>query len=192
MPNFARQAGPEVVLDDSSESEPPEALIFGVREGKGWNKQLVLARVAADHIEQFAHWQFRTETDWSSRFGDVAALANSMVNEFSVHRLTIGGKRRWVLVQSEPLFGTHILIRTAPNAWGPWSSPKRVYRVSGVDKSRNYFTYAAKGHTALSAPGKLLVSYIINSRDFGEAVGDANIYRPRFINVSLDALNCDR
>ncbi len=183
--------GSEVVPDDSSEEGTPRVLIFGVRESDGWNKQMLLARAPAEHLEAFSAWQFRSGEEWSSDLKDATPVADAMVNEFSVHHLEVGGEPRWVLVQSEPLFGKHILVRTARHPWGPWSSPQRIYRVSGVDKSRNYFTYAAKAHPELSSAGKLLVSYVINSNDFWEAAADADIYRPRFINISLGAIEIE-
>mgnify|MGYP000612110995 CR=1 FL=1 len=50
------------------------------------------------------------------------------------------------------------------------------------------FTYAAKGHPHLSAPGELLISYIVNSHDFTELVSNSSIYRPQFISVNLDPI----
>jgi hypothetical protein len=49
-------------------------------------------------------------------------------------------------------------------------------------------TYAAKAHTHLSRPGELLVSYIVSSQDFEQIIGDASLYRPRFVRVPLEII----
>ena len=111
-----------------------------------------------------------------------------MTSEFSVERVTHDVQSPWVIVHSEPIFGDRIFARTAPEPYGPWSARRPVYRVPGVQRNEAYFTYAAKAHPRLSPPGELLISYVINSHDFGAMVRDADIYRPRFIRVPLSAV----
>ena len=60
--------------------------------------------------------------------------------------------------------------------------------VPDVAKSRAYFTYAAKGHASLSRPGELLVTYLVNSQNFGDVVNDTSIYHPKFLRVPLAAI----
>jgi hypothetical protein len=91
----------------------------------------------------------------------------------------------WVLIHSEPLFGSRIFARTSATPYGPWSTATPDYEVPRLDRDKKHFAYAAKAHGELSRPGELLVTYIVNSMDFGENVGNANIYRPRFIRVPL-------
>jgi hypothetical protein len=55
--------------------------------------------------------------------------------------------------------------------------------VPEVATNRAYFTYAAKGHARLSRPGELLVTYLVNSQNFGDLIGDTTIYRPMFLRV---------
>jgi hypothetical protein len=88
-----------------------------------------------------------------------------------------------VLVQSEPFLGKRIFVRTAPQPEGPWSPRRAIYSVPEVVKNRSYFTYAAKGHAALSRPGELLVTYLVNSQNFGDLVADTTIYHPKFLRV---------
>ena len=57
--------------------------------------------------------------------------------------------------------------------------------VPEVDRNPTYFTYAAKGHLQLSRQGELLISYVVNSHEFGAMFKDATIYRPRFISIPL-------
>jgi hypothetical protein len=90
------------------------------------------------------------------------------------------------MVQSEPMLGSRIFVRTAPQPEGPWSEPKAVYKAPEPERDKSYFAYAAKGHLSLSRPGELLISYVVNSHDFNKMFNDASIYRPRFITVKLD------
>ena len=90
------------------------------------------------------------------------------------------------MFHSHHLMGTGIFIRTADAPEGPWSKPKAVYDVPDVKKSKNYFTYAARGHAMASPEGQLLITYIVNSNDFWEMAADASIYRPRCITVPLE------
>jgi hypothetical protein len=169
--------------------------IYGVREESPFNKQAILARVPAAQIEQFDRWEFFAgDNRWSPKAADAVAVAEHLVNEFSVERFAWsgggdeGGKARFVMVHSEPFFGRRIFVRTSLRPEGPWSSPLPIFTVPDVKRSKDYFTYAAKGHLHLSKPGELLVSYVVNSHDFKQMVDDAFIYRPRFVTAPLDAI----
>jgi hypothetical protein len=160
-------------------------VIAGVREQSKLEKQMVLARAPAAAIEDFSQWEFRTADGWSPKLSDAVAVVRGVSNEYSVTRVEREGKAQWVLIQSEPLFGAHILARHAQSPYGPWSAPQRIYRVPELAKHDKYFTYAAKAHPELSAEGELLITYVVNSFDFGAMVRDASIYRPRFVRVAL-------
>jgi hypothetical protein len=163
-------------------------LIYGYRQPFKAATKLVLARAPADAVEQMQRWQFRTADGWSPRLDDAASLAEGVTTEFSVTRLEAPENSLWVLVQSEPWFGTRILARTALTPFGPWSAAKPVYQVPSIDPKKKHFTYAAKAHPELSRPGELLVSYVVNSFDFAESSTNADIYRPRFVRVPVGVL----
>ena len=125
---------------------------------------------------------------------DAAVICRDVVSEFTIEPMKVpdpqtGEKRDLlVLVQSEPMLGHHILIRTARSPEGPWSDPVRVFKVPEPGEDDKLITYAAKGHAHLSRDGELLISYCVNSTDFGQIFRDASLYRPRFIRVPLDML----
>jgi hypothetical protein len=168
------------------QADPPYLYVYGVKETAPLNKQLLLARVGPASVCRFEAWRFRTaDGGWSPDLTRAAPVTEHIVNELSVDRVDVAGRPSLVMVHSEPVFGTRIMLRTARQPWGPWSKPVPVYDVPGVKRNKHYFTYAAKGHAHLSKPGTLLVSYVINSHDFGAMVNDAAIYRPRFIRVRL-------
>ena len=166
--------------------EPGMLYIYGIRDVKGLNKQVVLARAPASRADDFSTWRFFTGKGWSRKSPDAVKITDQAVNEHTVENISYMGKSRLVLVESQPVFGRHVLVRTAEKPEGPWSELKKVFLVTNLEKGKHKrFTYAGKGHAHLSAPGKLLISYVINSHNFWDMVGDASIYRPRFIEVPL-------
>lgn len=174
--------------------EPPagnrHVYIFGTRRYDTIGLSLLIARVECDGIKEFSKWRFFAGNDrWSERVDDAAPIADSLVSEFSIDRVQLDGPARWVIIQSEQLFGRRILARTAPRPAGPWSKPIPIHTVAELADRKSLFTYAAKGHATLSRPGELLVTYIINSHKFGEIVNDATLYRPRFIRMPLKRLS---
>ena len=170
-----------------AKGERPYVYIYGVREAGGWNKQLLLARAPSDQIENFTTWEFRGVDEWTTHVAEARSLAEGMVNEFSISSTVATEERSWIMVHSEPLFGPRIMVRRSRHAEGPWSKPQAVFRVDDIDRHKSYFTYAAKAHADLSAPDELLISYVVNSHDFGAMVRDADIYRPRFVRLRMDA-----
>ena len=109
-----------------------------------------------------------------------------MASELSVDEYVQQRRSTFLMVHSEPVFGRRILVRSAPNPEGPWSKPKAVYTVPGLDRGKDYFTYAAKGHLHLSRQNELLMTYIINANNIWDMAVDIAIYRPRFVRVPLD------
>mgnify|MGYP001962638295 FL=1 len=163
--------------------------IYGIRDVKGLNKEVVLARAPAARADDFSTWRFFNGRNWSRKSSDSVKITGQAVNEHTVEKISFGGKSRLVLVESQPVFGRHVLVRTAADPEGPWSEFRKVFLVTNLEKGKHKrFTYAGKGHAHLSAPGELLISYVINSHNFWDMVGDASIYRPRFIRVPLSAI----
>ena len=174
---------------DSRGRNSPDALIYGVRRSVVGNMGLVLARAPTASIDRFDTWKFYAgKNSWSPTPAAAVILASGVAPEFSVERLDDPSRAIWTLVQSEPFLGKRILLRRAARADGQWSSPPFLARVSDVERNRLYFTYAAKGHAALSRPGELLITYIVNSNRFADLIDDTQIYRPKFIRVTAPTL----
>jgi len=169
--------------------EPGTLYIYGIRDVKGLNKQVVLARAPAARADDFSTWRFFTGKGWSAKSSDAVKITGEAVNEHTVESVSYGGRKKLVLVESQPVFGEHVLVRTAANPEGPWSGLRKIFLVRNLENGKHKrFTYAGKGHAHLSAPGELLISYVINSHNFWDMVGDSSIYRPRFIRVPLGAV----
>jgi hypothetical protein len=179
--------GSEVLVDKDA-AKRDLLLIYGYRQAPPGQTQLVLARAPAGAVETMDRWEFRSRDGWSSRLADAAALADGLTTEFSVTPIELAGRVSWVLIHSEPLFGTRIFARTSATPYGPWSTATPLYEVPQLERGKKHFAYAGKAHPESSRPGELLVTYIVNSMDFGEILDNANIYRPRFIRVPLSLL----
>lgn len=165
-------------------------LIYGVRAPVKGRRQLIAAFAPRNELENFARWQFFAGDErWSADAADAATLCDDIAPEFSLERLHAHSPRKYegyVLVQNEPMLGPGILVRTAPSPLGPWSAPREVFRPAEVAGDKDLFSYAAKGHVALSPPGELLISYVVSAHDFWRLFREAALYRPRFIRVPLD------
>jgi hypothetical protein len=164
-------------------AEAGRVLVFGTRKSGPFDMGLVMAR-APSAIERFNDWRFAGESGASQSVSTGARpIAQGLVSEFTIEKMDDRGRPIWVLVQSEPLLGKRIFVRTAAQPEGPWSPRRPIYSVREVVANRNYFTYAAKGHAALSRPGELLVTYLVNSQNFGDLVTDTTIYHPKFLRI---------
>jgi len=179
--------GSEVLLD-AEPADEPHLLIFGYRQPLQGSMQMVLARAPAAKVEQMDTWQFRGADGWTPQLDDALALAERMTTEFSISAVATADGPCYAMVQCEPLLGDHILTRTSATPFGPWSAAKAVYQVPDLILAKKHITYAAKAHPEVSRPGELLVSYVVNSLDFGESATNAEIYRPRFVRVPLALL----
>ena len=159
--------------------------IYGTKDelnGDIRHKSMILARVPETQIDHFDQWRFYSAGEWTADFSRSSSLCSDMANEFSVSYLAAIGK--YVLVFSEKGFSKNIVVRFAPEPWGPWSEPRRIYACPEAERSANVFCYAAKGHPDLSdAPDELIVTYVANSLDFEKVAADATLYRPRFLRV---------
>jgi len=183
--------GQAALFEPGSDGSPGYVYVFGEGEAPAGRKDLMLARATAKEFEDFANWEFMSgDGSWSKSPELVAAIAPNVATELSVDRIEDeNGELHYLMVHSEPPLGDRIFVRVARRPEGPWSEPQAVFCVPELKRSQNYFTYAAKGHARLSPPGRLLVSYIVNSNEFSELLSDASIYRPRFITIKLEDLD---
>jgi hypothetical protein len=162
--------------------------VFGTRKQGPLEMSLIVARASSSNFET-AGFEFFVGKVWKPGCETCAQpLAGGLVSEFSVEEIESGGRPVYVLIQSEPFLGKRIFARTAPSPEGPWSPRRTIYTVPDVARNGAYFTYAAKGHAALSRPGELLVTYLVNAQNLADVVRDTTIYRPRFLRVPLSAI----
>jgi hypothetical protein len=167
-------------------TEGDDVYVYGFdehRERGTIRRQLTVARVAVAKLEDFTAWQFRGKEGWSEKPGDAAALADGLATEFSVSRAP-GGKG-YVAVYSENGLSDRIVGRFADRPEGTWSAPAFLYRCPEMAKDKGVFTYSAKAHPWAAKENELLISYCVNSWEFGRLFTDDAVYRPKFVRVEL-------
>jgi hypothetical protein len=144
---------------------------------------MVLARVPAVSVRDFAAWRYFRDGLWGEDFRNVSPLAGGMASEYSV--TAFGG--RYLAVYTEGGLSPRIMGRLADRPWGPWSEPTVLYECPEMGRDKKVFCYAAKAHAALSSGQNLVVSYCVNSFDFWQVAREAKLYWPRFVRVTLAA-----
>ncbi|HTN05746.1 DUF4185 domain-containing protein [Agriterribacter sp.] len=156
--------------------------IYGVR---GKNKEVIVARVRPEFIEQFNAWRFWDGKTWTTDIKAIQSIADRASNEMSVTPLRDG---RYLMVFQKDAIGTYVGVRIGTSPVGPFGPITDVYDVKDdLKDSPNLFPYNAKAHPALSKPGELLISYNINSFDFsGDIKKLPHLYRPRFIKLKYE------
>jgi hypothetical protein len=103
--------------------------------------------------------------------------------------------KRWLAVSFAPdIFSDRIILRTAPDLTGPWTSAESavtLYHVpemrSAASHEQNIFCYAGKEHPELEAPGDIVFTYACNASSPAELVARPDIYLPQVVRVPLPA-----
>ncbi|HVU53842.1 MAG TPA: DUF4185 domain-containing protein [Puia sp.] len=154
--------------------------VYGI---KGKAKSLLVARVRADSVEDFSGWRFWDGAAWNKDMQRSAAVTDGVSDELSLSPLPDG---RYILVFQQNGMSPVISMRTGATPWGPFGAPTKLWECTEGRENKHYFTYNAKAHPLLSAPGELLISYNVNSFDFFKEIQkNPNLYRPRFIRLKL-------
>lgn len=171
------------ILDNTDASVAPYPdgyiYIYGVR---GKNKELVVSRVLPEKIEDFDSWKFYDGTAWKTGQEHAATLTEFVSNELSVTPLDDG---RYVLLFQAGGMSDEIGMRLSETPYGPFGPMIHVWKCRESDH-KNYYTYNAKAHPALSDNGELVVSYNVNAAHFLDAIAqDPHLYRPRFIRIKF-------
>ena len=79
-----------------------------------------------------------------------------------------------------------ICMQIGPTPYGPFGPRIVLYKTTADIRDPDLFTYNAKAHPALSAPGELLISYNVNTFKFLEVLPrQPNLYRPRFVRIQF-------
>ncbi len=162
----------------------PFAYIYGVR---GQNKELVVARVSADRIEDFDSWEFKAEDSWTKEVAQMQTLTDSVSNELSVSKLSNG---QYALIYQEGGIYPKIYMRRSETPYGPFGKKQLIWDTTTEVKDPDLFTYNAKAHPAISGQDELLVSYNVNSFKFFDIIeSKPNLYRPRFVKITFNTAN---
>ena len=156
--------------------------IYGPRTFSG-GKALVAARVVEDSLSYAQAWRFWDGVVWSTEIEDCADIIYGISQE---HSVTQSGPGEYLITFMQGGVSGPVSIARAETPVGPFTFPEVLWNPPETDISSNVFTYNAKAHPHLSAPGELLISYEVNTFDFWEHFSNADIYHPRFIRMVED------
>ncbi len=160
--------------------------LYGV-EDLGLTKYMHVARVHGPSL--LGPWQYLDASgSWSSSEADSARVTDGVSNEYSVSRL--GDVYVLVTQDTTELFSSHVVAYFRCSPTGPWSNKTLLYTtpetgLSGSYGNANVFTYNPHAHPELGGPGRLVISYNVNSFDNTDTYKDVSIYRPRFVDVQF-------
>jgi len=149
--------------------------VYGPRNRPLQVKQMVVARVPADSIENFASYRFWDGSGWQSSIENCAVITDSISQEFSMTPLSNG---RFMATFE---FDTWVCVRFADGLTGPFDPVHYLYECPEDTLYAGGFVYNAKAHPHLSDNGNMLISYNVNTSDVFELYDNADTYRPRFL-----------
>lgn len=143
-------------------------------------KELIVGRFLPEDILNFENYEYWDGTNWGSDITECVSLTDQISQEFSVSPLPNG---KFLLVIQ---MGSSVAYRIGESPVGPFSIFNMIYDCPEIDISDNIIVYNAKAHPSLSTGNKILVSYNVNTTDWAENFNIANIYRPRFLYLTIN------
>lgn len=172
MPNTVEAGAPE-----------PDGYVYIYGRYEKGEVKLTVSRVKAEDFEDFSKWRFWDGNEWSENIEDTAPLGRGGP-ELSVTPVQSGqlaGKYLMVSMHVE----RDLYIRIGESPVGPFGPRLNIYHTSEPDAGQKIYTYNAKAHPSLSKPDVWLISYNVNSTGWQNHVDNGDIYRPRFLKLSL-------
>jgi hypothetical protein len=158
--------------------EGPWIYIYGVESGSGLaGKEVHLARARTGHL--LGPWQFATGSGWSADPAASAPLLGNVGSSYGVARVD----GQYVLATTDSFLDPQIYLYTAPTPAGPFTGGTEIY--NPPEAGGNIYTYNVAVHPELTGPGKLVLSYNVNSFSAADLYANINNNRARFITVSF-------
>jgi hypothetical protein len=145
-------------------------------------KQLTVGRFLPENIENFSTYEFWNGTGWTNNIADAAVIDNNTSQELSVTPLA---EDTFLHVF---LSGNNVYISVGDSPAGPFDFEEPIYHCPEPQQIPSTFVYNAKAHPNLSEPDELLISYNVNTFDFGDLFNNADTYRPRFITFNTNQI----
>lgn len=168
--------------------------IYGYNDLSNDGRQLIVARVLPDTLEDFDSWSYLdADGNWSDEVPQAFTLLQSDVApELSVSEIRSGEhKGKYLVVWQNITVSPTIKGAIAATPYSVFEEDTVLFthdtHLKIVGKANT--TYNAKAHPALSGPGELIISYNINGGIDAFEYGD--IYRPRFLRTAMVAVEED-
>jgi len=163
--------------------------VYGYRDNLRTSaKYLIAARVKPESFAKAEEWRFWDGKNWSEdiavAFRDEALLADRISTELSVTPI---GEGRYLLIYMQNVMSDRLAYKIGSSPVGPFGEAVIFYRApEPTEMGPPIYSYNAKAHPHLSAPGLLLISYNVNRlRSLPHTTDD---YRPRFIELRLEEI----
>ncbi len=161
--------------------------IYGYNDLANQGRQLIVARVEQDMLEDFSAWTYlAADGSWSSEIAEnFMLLQGDVAPELSVSEIRSGEhKGKYLLVWQNITVSPTIKAAIADTPYSVFAEATTIFthdthlKIVGDANT----TYNAKAHPALSSEHELLISYNINGGIDAFQYGD--IYRPRFLRTA--------
>ncbi|MGD0557082.1 MAG: hypothetical protein ABSA93_19150 [Streptosporangiaceae bacterium] len=124
--------------------------------------------------------QFYTGSGWSPDPADSAPLLGDVGASYSVTK--VDGE--YVLATTDSYLDPQIYLYTAPTPAGPFSGGTEIYTPPQASAG-DIYTYNVAAHPELTSPGRLVLSYNVNSSELSDIYANINNNRARFITVDF-------
>lgn len=171
------QYGADAVYDDGW------VYVFGFSNVPGdlaYPQRSYVAKVPAGQVEDPAAWWFWTAEPVAAWVREIGRATPIVLGQLTSARL-IGGQ--WVFAfKPWSMWGDTIQIEVRPSPFDPPSGVLRLSSPSGLQQ----VTYSPQLHPEQKlSSGKLLLSISSNGRTLAQVGQDANLYKPRFFEITL-------
>lgn len=182
------------ILDNTTEAGAPHPDGYIYIYGAAWHPssgdfKLCASRVTESEFLMPGAYRYWDGIGWSTDIDDSVPMAHGVETENSVVPMYDG---RYLLVNEQR---TNVYATSAKTPWGPFDVEKRqdIYPIPGLDFSGDpqIHAYNAKAHPHLSRPGELLIGYNFNIFPAHPHIFENNVYRPRFIILTMDITDPD-
>ncbi|MFC8600528.1 DUF4185 domain-containing protein [Isoptericola sp. NPDC057191] len=165
-----------------------DVLVYGV-EDRGAEKFMHVAKVLGGDLAATARWRYWDGERWVRDEAASARVMSGVANEYSVTPYRDG----WLLVTQDTSvpFSNEIKAYVSCSPTGPFTGGATIHRMPEVGAWGTYgdpdvIAYNAHEHPELRDDDTLLVTYNVNSVDPDDLYADVSIYRPRFVEITLD------
>lgn len=170
-------AGSSAILRDST-----YLYAYGVKEPGSHEVYLIRFEIEPLLNGNFSSMAWWAADQWVSNRGEApeGAVLFTGQTEFSVHYQE--EIEKFMQVQTFGFGKAKLGYRLANRPQGPWSEPILFYEPTLGDQQE--FVYSAKAHPELLSDG-ILITYNVNSFDFGNLINSESLYYPKFIQLKF-------
>lgn len=144
------------------------------------------AEMRDKRLSGFTYWDGERWQSDPSATRPLEGIRINVSEQFCVFPL----RGKIVFLSQERMIGAReIYAYTADRPEGAFTNERLIYTVVEPRMQEDrLFTYNAMAHPQYIRNGHLLLSYCVNSFDFGKVCNDATLYRPRFVWIPLRAI----